>query len=121
MPVASLQGELIESSIGLDMSIPGGGVQLPVHAVEIDGTISRVKVHVTLQFGDIDLPVAGAQIDSAFTRHLDDDIDPGRPPPDDPIVMGIANLDLHRISCLSLLHPNAAFADLVPGGDDLGF
>jgi hypothetical protein len=60
-------------------------------------------------------------VNAAFARHLDEDVDAMLAPFDGDSVVRIADVNLDQIAALMFFDADAAFADLVALGDDLGF
>src|SRR5579864_570875 len=80
-----------------------------------------MQVHLAFKSGKLNFAVAGAQVDFALARHLDDDMHAMIAPAELQIVVWIAYFDIDGIAGLMLLDANAALANLVARGDDLGF
>src|ERR1051326_7501453 len=121
MTVTCLEFEFIETSVGPDVTVAGGGVQLAIHVVEAFGAIAAVQIHLALESGEFDPAVSGAQVDVALARHLDDDIDAMISPLESDVVVGIAHIDFDGVAGLALVNVDPVFPDLVAAGDDLGF
>src|SRR5579864_2623378 len=113
MTVAGLEREFVETAAGLYVPIASRRVQFTIDAIEVDGTVSRVQVHLALESANLDLAIAGAEVHFALARHLDDDFNFVRSPVDVEVVMRIVHVDFHRIPGLAFFDANATLADLV--------